>query len=84
MKLFSLAHKLNSFSHKWLFTRPRFDKEVFSVISCPKMNDIIDARGFYLILGAKVETFNRYEAYFKREAFILINVTNYTKLICFR
>lgn len=48
------------------------------------MNDIIDARGFYLILGAKVETFNRYEAYFKRETFILINVTNYTKLICFR
>lgn len=48
------------------------------------MNDIIDARGFYLILGAKVETFKRYEAYFKREAFILINVTNYTKLIYFR
>ena len=51
VKLSSLARELTPISHEWLFTRPRFDKEAFSALGCPKMNDPIDARGFYLILG---------------------------------
>ena len=42
------------------------------------VNDQIDARGVYFILGFQAGAFNRWEV------FILITVTNFTELICVR
>ena len=44
------------------------------------MDALLNARGVYLILGVQAEAFKKRDW----EAFILITVTNSTKLICFQ